>query len=94
LVESKLVKLRGIHIKSTANDSPSLIFIPEIFDQAESWLDFFSNPLNKVASTTFRSFIKEMFTFSILATLALRIDVTSSDGKTWLVVVNSFRGRR
>ena len=29
-------------------DSPNLIFIPEVFDQVESWLQFFSNPLNKV----------------------------------------------
>ncbi len=29
-------------------DSPNLIFIPEVFDQAESWLQFFSNPSNKI----------------------------------------------
>ena len=29
-------------------DSPNLIFIPEVFDQAENWLQFFTNPLNKI----------------------------------------------
>lgn len=33
LVDTKSVKLRGVHIKSTANDSPNLIFFPEAFDQ-------------------------------------------------------------
>lgn len=44
------VELRGIHIKSSMEDSPNLIFIPEAFDQAENWLQFFSNPANKIAS--------------------------------------------
>ena len=48
LVDTNNVKLRGIHIKSTSEDSPNLIFMPEIFDQAENWLHFFTNPLNKV----------------------------------------------
>ena len=42
------VELRGIRIGSTREDSPNLIFIPEIFDQAENWLQFFTNPNNKV----------------------------------------------
>jgi hypothetical protein len=37
-----------VHIKSTSADSPNLIFFPEAFDQAENWLNFFSNPANKV----------------------------------------------
>ena len=42
------VELRGVHIKSSSNDSPNMIFIPEVFDQVESWLQFFTNPANKV----------------------------------------------
>lgn len=48
LVESHKVKLRGIKINSTKTDSPNLIFIPDVFDRAENWLSFFSNPNNKV----------------------------------------------
>lgn len=47
-VDSSKVKLRGIKISSTKNDSPSLIFIPEVFDTAENWLPFFTNPNNKI----------------------------------------------
>ena len=47
-VDSTNVQLRGVHIKSTVEDSPNLIFFPEAFDEAESWLNFFANPHNKV----------------------------------------------
>lgn len=48
LVESHKVKLRGIKINSTKQDSPNLIFFPDVFDRAENWLSFFTNPNNKV----------------------------------------------
>lgn len=47
-MDSHKVKLRGIKINSTKNDSPNMIFMPEAFDQAENWLPFFTNPENKV----------------------------------------------
>lgn len=50
-MDTKAVKLRGIHIKSTTPDSPTLIFMPEMLDQAENWLTFFSNPANKVVAS-------------------------------------------
>jgi hypothetical protein len=90
-VDTKNVKLRGVHIKSTAADSPNLIFFPEVFDQAESWLDFFSNPLNKVAFTGFRSYNKEMFTSSTHATSVTPTGLTASTGRTSRVVSWGFR---
>jgi len=47
-VENGNVRLRGIHIKSDLNDSPTLIFFPEVFDRVESWVPFFTNPLHRV----------------------------------------------
>jgi hypothetical protein len=82
LVDSKNVKLRGIHIKSTAKDSPNLIFFPEAFDQAENWLNFFSNPTNKVHIIPPRSSTNAMFTFYIRETLVIQITLNNLAGKT------------
>ena len=81
-MDTKNVKLRGVHIKSTSSDSPNLIFFPEIFDQTESWLDFFSNPLNKVDCLVFRSSTKEMFISFTPETLETQIELMILTGRT------------
>lgn len=35
-----------MHLKANVSDAPNLIFFPEIFDQVENWIPFFSNPAN------------------------------------------------
>lgn len=80
------VELRGIHIKSTSYDSPNLIFIPEAFDQAENWLQFFTNPNNKVQKLISRFFHKEMFGSYILEILVTLIEILKCLGKRMLMM--------
>lgn len=41
---SKDVQLRGIRIQGNFADLPNLIFFPDLFDLAENWVPFFTNP--------------------------------------------------
>lgn len=41
---TKDVQLRGIRIQGNFNDLPNLIFFPDMFDLAENWIPFFTNP--------------------------------------------------
>lgn len=56
-------------------DSPNLIFIPEVFDQAENWLEFFTNPANKVSALLLRSSTREMSTSSTPGISATLTDI-------------------
>jgi len=42
------VDLRGIHLQGKYEDLPTMIFFPQMLDQAENWIKFFKNPNNKV----------------------------------------------
>jgi len=42
------VDLRGIHLKGKYEDLPTMIFFPQMLDQAENWIKFFNNPNNKL----------------------------------------------
>lgn len=42
------VQLRGIRIQGNHSDLPNLIFFPDLFDQVENWVPYFTNPQNGI----------------------------------------------
>ena len=46
--DTNQVKLRGKFLKSRRPDMPTLVWLPEMLDQAESFEKFFNHPKNKV----------------------------------------------
>lgn len=46
--DSSKVKLRGKFLKSKRQDMPTMLWFPEILDQADNSADFFTHKLNKV----------------------------------------------
>jgi len=46
--DSRDVELRGIRIQGNGEDLPSLIFFPDVFDQVENWLPYFTSPQNQI----------------------------------------------
>lgn len=42
------VQLRGIRIQGNYKDLPSLLFFPDLFDQAENWVPYFTSPNSQI----------------------------------------------
>lgn len=42
------VKLRGVTLKGRYDDLPNMLFFPEMCDNVENWIPFFSDPNNRV----------------------------------------------
>ena len=90
LLGGKVVVMDGLDLPTICDYLESdaisnLIFFPEAFDQTESWLDFFSNPANKVPRRLARSSTNEMCTSSTREISATPIAPTTSGGKIWAV---------
>ena len=45
---NKDVQLRGLKIQGNYDDLPNLIFFPDLFDQVENWVPYFTSKQNKI----------------------------------------------
>lgn len=46
--QAKDVQLRGIRIQGNFEDLPNLIFFPDLFDQVENWVPYFTNKSSSI----------------------------------------------
>jgi len=80
--------LRGVTLKGRYDDLPNMLFFPEMCDNVENWIPFFSDPNNRVHLVVIRLLTIEMYTSLILVTLETQIGLIPLTLKKWLMMLS------